>query len=1119
MLVTTLRFALVWTVGAMAFGGFVCAADPNAPPAPVDEQAAESLPPNSKLVKIEAYPTSIELANKFDYRQVLLTGVTESGDRIDVTRMAGAWVPAGAAATVAISPTGLVRPLSEGKTDLKFEVAGQSVTIPVTASEFASDYQTSFVRDVMPTLSKMGCNAGTCHGAAQGKNGFKLSLRGYDARFDHRSLTDDLAARRFNRAAPEQSLMLLKPSGEAPHVGGALMKPGQPSYEMLKLWIAQGSKFDADSPRVTSLEVIPKNPVVALPGMKQQMVVLATYGDGTVRDVTTEAFVESGNTEVTSADKAGLVTALRRGESPVLVRYEGAYAATTVTVMGDRTGFVWQDQPEHSYIDSLVYSKLKTMKTLPSGLCSDAEFVRRVYIDLTGLPPTADQTRAFLADQRDTRIKRDELIDRLVGSAEYVEHWTNKWADLLQVNAKFLGEQGSWAFRNWIRQAVATNMPYDEFVHDLLTASGSNLENPPASYYKILREPDLIMENTTQLFLGVRFNCNKCHDHPFERWTQSQHWELAAYFAKIGRKPDPQFADRKIGGTAVEAAVSLVEVIYDGTTGEVRHPNTNAVQEPSFPYQEEMAPAGDGSPREQFARWATSPANEYFAKSYVNRVWSYLLGVGFIEPVDDIRAGNPPTNPELLDRLTREFIDHNFDVHHLIKLICKSRVYQHSITTNRWNEDDQTNYSHAIARRLPAEVLYDAVYQVTGSVRRLPGMPPGARAAEQRDASVNLPDGFLDLFGRPPRESACECERSGGMMLGQALNLINGPTIAQAIADENNAISKLVAIEKDDAKVVEEVFLRLLSRRPSEQEIEYGVAALRAKDDAHEKLKAELAAYEKQLAERQREWEDRLSSFSWTPLEVTEMKSAVGGELAKDADQAIFVTGKLEKDTYTLVAKTALDGITGIRLEALSDPRLPAGGPGRAPNGNFVLSELRVTAAPASEPTKAEAVELHNGAADFSQEGWPVANAIDGNTATGWAVMPSIGESHAAAFAVKSPIKSTGETLLTFTLDQQYPDGKHLLGKFRLSVTNAKPPLMLNGPPPNIAAIVAISPDKRTPEQQVELARHYRASDAELARLEAAVTQSAKLHSDQRLTGAQDLVWALLNSPAFLFNR
>jgi hypothetical protein len=1121
---TTLRFAIVSSLAiVLLLGRTARADDPNAPPAPTGESAAESLPPGTKLAKIEAYPPTVELASKFAYRQLLLTGVTDEGARIDVTRLAGLTSPGQAANVVAVSSNRLVRAAADGSGELKFELAGQSVSVPVKVSGAASDYTPSFVRDVMPTMSKLGCNAGTCHGAAQGKNGFKLSLRGYDPLFDHRALTDDLAARRFNRAAPHQSLMLLKPSGEAPHVGGALMKPGEPAYELLKLWIAQGSKFDADSPRVTKLQVLPENPVIALPTMKQQMVVLATYSDGAVRDVTAEAFVESGNTEVTEADKTGVITALRRGESAVLVRFEGAYAATTVTVMGNRAGFVWEDQPENNYIDTLVYAKLKTMKTLPSGLAGDAEFVRRLYLDLTGLPPTSEQTRAFLDDRRDTRVKRDELIDRLVGSAEYVEHWTNKWADLLQVNAKFLGEQGSWAFRNWIRQAVAANMPYDEFVYNVLTASGSNLENPPASYYKIHREADAVMENTTQLFLGVRFNCNKCHDHPFERWTQSQHWELAAYFAKIARKEDPQFAGKKIGGSAVDQPVSLVEVIYDGTAGEVRHPNTNAVQSPSFPYQEEMAGGEAGSPRERFARWATSPANEYFAKSYVNRIWSYLLGVGFIEPVDDIRAGNPPTNPELLERLSREFMDRDFDVQHLVRLICKSRVYQHSITTNRWNEDDQTNYSHAIARRLPAEVLYDAVYQATGAVRKLPGMPAGARAAQQRDSTVNLPDGFLDLFGRPPRESACECERSGGMMLGQALNLINGPTIAQAIADSTNGIAKLVAAEKDDAKVVEEIFYRVLSRPPTAKETEHSIAALRAKDDAHEKLKAELAEYEKHLAEKQREWEKHIAEFSWVPLEFAEMKSTVGAEFGKEKDGSIFVSGKLEKDTYGLTAISDVAGITGVRIEALTDERLPAGGPGRAPNGNFVLSELTLAAAPKEGSAKAEPVELHHAIADFSQEGWPVANAIDGNPGTGWAVMPyggaTVGKSHVAAFELKSPIKLDGGARLYFKFDQQYPDGKHLLGKFRVSVTNARPPLMLNGPPQNIAAIVAIAPDKRTAEQITELAKYYRSMDGELARLEAAVAESAKLGVDQRLSGAQDLVWALINSPAFLFNR
>jgi hypothetical protein len=1120
-----LRFSVVFATALLFVGiaGQRCFADSTSAAASPAASTTEELPSSLKIVKLEAYPASIELKDRFDYRQILLTGITESGDRVDVTRMAKPADSTAQSTIASVSASGLVRTAGDGEAAIKYVLGDQSLEIPVKVTGYGGDYTASFVRDVMPLISKLGCNAGTCHGAAQGKNGFKLSLRGYDALFDHLALTDDLAARRFNRAAPEQSLMLMKPSGGVPHVGGVLTKPGEPSYELIKQWIAQGSKFDADTQRVSKIEVLPQNPVIALPKMKQQMAVLATYSDGRVRDVTAEAFVESGNTEVTEANKTGVITALRRGESAVLVRFEGAYAATTVTVMGDRTGFVWEDQPEHSYIDTLAYAKLKKMKTLPSGLCSDADFIRRVYLDLTGLPPTAEQVRAFLADSRETRVKRDELIDRLVGSADYVEHWTNKWADLLQVNNKYVGEEGAWAYRNWIRQAVAANMPYDQFVHAILTGTGSNLENPPASYWKIHRSADSVMENTTQLFLAIRFNCNKCHDHPFERWTQSQHWQLAAYFAKVGRKEDPQFAGKKIGGSAVDAPVSLVEVIYDGAPGEVRHPNTNAVQQPALPYQHELAGGESATEREAFARWTTSAKNEYFAKSYVNRLWSYLLGVGFIEPVDDIRAGNPPTNPELLDRLTQEFIEHNFDVQHLVKLICKSRVYQHSIATNRWNEDDQTNYSHAIARRLTAEVLYDAVYQATGSVRRLPGMPAGARAAQQRDSNVNLPDGFLELFGRPPRESACECERAGGVMLGQALNLINGPTIAQAIADTDNDIAKLVAAEKNDAKVVEEVFLRVLNRMPTSREVESGVAAMNAEDDAHLKLKLELAAHEKKLLENLPTWEKDTAAFSWTPLDVESSKSAAGAEFSKEADHVIFVSGKLERDAYTFVANTDLQSVTGLRIEALADPRLGGGGPGRAANGNFVLSELKVTAAPKSDPTKSQPVQLQNALADFSQKGWPVASAIDGNPGTGWAVMPNNGatvaSNHVAAFEFKDNVRHDGGTVLTITLDQQYPDGKHALGKFRISLTTGKRPLMLNGPPQNIAAIVATPADKRSAEQQAELVKYYRSLDGELVRLEAAVAESGKVALDKRLAGAQDLVWALVNSPAFLFNR
>jgi hypothetical protein len=855
--------------------------------------------------------------------------------------------------------------------------------------------------------------------------------------------------------------------------------------------------------------------------MKQQMIVMATYSDGTRRDVTEEAFVESSLAETVEVDKQGLATAVRRGEAALLARFEGAYAATTITVMGDRSGYQWKDVPEHNFVDTLVYEKLKRVKILPSELCTDAEFIRRVYLDLTGLQPQPEQVLAFLDDPRDTRVKRDELIDRLIGSPAFIEHWTNKWADLLQVNRKFLGEEGAWAFRNWIRQAVASNLPYDQFAYQVLTARGSTLDNPPASYFKVLRAPEDAMENTTQLFLAVRFNCNKCHDHPFERWTQDQYYHLSAYFAQVGRKDDPAFKDKKIGGTAVEGAKALVEVIYDTGSGEVTHARTGVVTPPKFPYQSELAPES-GTRREQLARWLTSKDNQYFAKSYVNRIWSYLLGPGIIDPIDDIRAGNPPTNPELLDRLTSEFIGGGFNVQELFRTICKSRVYQHSIVTNEWNEDDQINYSHALARRLPAETLYDAVHVATGSTPDLPGVPAGFRATQLPDSASKLPDDFLGLFGKPPRESACECERTGGVILGQALNLVNGPTLAGAIADPNNRIAKLVASEKDDRKVVEGLFLAILCRRPTEEEIATGIEALRGGDEELAALKAALAAYEKDVVPgREAEWmKTARATTAWTVLDPASMKSAGDATLTRQADGSILAGGaKPEADTYTLTAAAPLSGVTGLRLEVLPDDSLPAKGPGRARNGNFVLNQLRVTA---TVDGKELPIALQNASADFAQANFPAAAAISPspNAKAGWAVSPEFGKPHVAVFELKEPISAAGATL-SFTLDQKW-GAEHTIGRFRLSVTDAPRPIRLDGEssfPKPVAEILAIAPDRRTEEQRAELSKYYRSTDSELARLKKAVDDFAAQAGQGRLRGAQDLAWALMNTPAFLFNR
>ncbi len=1094
-----------------------------APAAAHADTPTEQLPPGAQLVRIEAAPAAVTLQGPFAYSQLLLTGHLANGEKLDVTRMVKLEQPP---PLVKVSPTGQIRPVADGAAKLSFALAGQQVTVPVTVRGQKDAVAVSFIRDVMPVLGKLGCNSGTCHGSAQGKNGFQLSLRGYDPQFDHRALTDDIGGRRFNRASPDHSLMLLKASGGVPHVGGVVTQPGEPYYEMLRLWIAQGVKLDRTSPRVTRIEVLPANPVIPLPKMKQQMTVHATYSDGKVRDVTAEAFIEISNIEVAKADKAGLVTAERRGETAVMARYEGAYAATTLIVMGDRTGYAWAPVPENNFIDGLVYEKLKQVKVLPSDLCTDDEFIRRLYLDLIGLPPTPAEVRAFLADTRPTRAKRDALIDRLIGSPDYVEHWTNKWADLLQVNRNFLGEMGAKALRDWIRKAVADNMPYDRFAHAVLTGSGSNLENPPAAYYKILREPAAAMENTTHLFLAVRFNCNKCHDHPFERWTQSSYYNLAAYFAQVQRREDPKYRGQKIGGTAVRGAIPLVEVIADGKTGDIKNERTGQTAVPAFPFTHRDQAPPTAPRREQLAKWITSPDNPYFAKSYANRVWSYLLGVGLIEPVDDIRAGNPPANPRLLDRLTEEFVKSGFDVRHLIRTICQSRTYQHSIATNRWNKDDEVNYSHALARRLPAEVLYDAIHRVTGAAPKLPAGV--ARAAQLLDSNAKVAGSFLDLFGRPPRESACECERSNAMLLGPVLNLVNGPVLQDALRDPNNRISKLVAGEKSDVKVIEELFLAIVCRPPTKAEVAECLEAMKGGQEEFEglaRLRAEkekvLADYEKQLAAKQAAWEASVKKTpSWTVLQPDVLKSAAGATLTKQPDGSVLASGKNQgPETYTFTAKTDLTGITGFRLEVLTDTSLPGRGPGRATNGNFVLNDFKVTAAPADDAKKARPVPLRKPQATFAQEGFAIKQAIDNNPNTGWAIAPQFGKPQTAVFEVKGKVGSTGETVLTFTLLQQHPDKIHSLGKFRLAVTTMTGPLPLgSGLPDGIVKILNTPAEKRTDAQQKTLTAHYRTTDQELARLQRAVTDFI-IPADARTLAAQDIAWALMNSQAFLFNH
>ncbi|XZE35949.1 DUF1549 domain-containing protein [Pirellulaceae bacterium SH501] len=1174
---------------------------------------APSIPsPTSMVVE----PSMVELKRWNDAVQFTVRVKDASGKEYDASSLASYSVADANAAW--ISPRGSLVPLAKAKTTVRVQLGELSQEVPVevnTAPTAAMD----FIRDINPVLSKLGCNQGTCHGAQAGKSGFKLSLRGYDPVFDIRSLADDLAGRRLNPASPLDSLILTKPLGLVPHVGGKLFHEGDVQALALRQWISEGATVRFETPKVVSITISPTNPIADDVQQLTQFRVVATYVDGLVRDVTRESFIESSNAEVASVLDGGRVLSVRRGEAPILARYEGAYAATTLTVMGKRDGYEWKpDQPANP-IDRIVSRKWERLKIAPSEICTDAEFLRRVYIDLTGLPPSADQVRSFLKDPSPTKEKREKVIDQLVGSEAYIEHWTSKWSDLLQVNSKFLGKEGAASFRNWIRESVATNKPYNQFVSEIVNSNGSNRESPPASYYKILRNPEDTVENTTHLFLGIRFNCNKCHDHPFEKWTQDQYYQTAAFFSQVELKKDPESENKTIGGTAVEGAKPLYEIVSDTGTTEMKHQRTQQSVAPKFPFEAEHSVPEGASRRAMFAAWLTSAKNPYFARSYVNRIWGYMLGKGLIEPIDDIRAGNPASIPELLSLLEQSFIEQQFDTQQLLKMICKSDTYQRSIQTNAWNADDDRNYSHALPRRLPAEVLFDAIHMVTGSQAKIPGQAPGTRAASLADADAGLPDGFLNNLGRPPRESACECERSSELRLGSIMALVSGPTLGTAISDQNNSIHQLVREIDSDRELVEELFLRVLNRPATEKEVESALTVLQQIDLDHReltrsldekeawwaeekpkrqaKLDEEKAATMKLLSDREsaireeREAAEKarterldsakaaLQSFDaalsekldafvganqngpeWIPLQPKSLKASNKGTLSALSDRSIVGNNVEEKGVYTIDTRPPGIPIHAIRLEALTLEGTTDKGPGVSDNGNFVLTEIELYAGDPSKPKPMRKLKIAKGLTDFDQSGFSAAAAVDDklNDQGGWAVAGATGTEHWAVFQLAEPLQLAKGEVLQWRLHQFHNAAKHRLGRFRLSVASMEGELSLSLSETLLA--YANAPKEMKRESISNMALHYfktssservklqeqvqiesrplpedalvvsykktierqsvpLADDPSLVRLREDVKESERQKSQMRITAAEDITWALINSPAFLFNH
>lgn len=659
----------------------------------------------------------------------------------------------------------------------------------------------SFRRDVQPILTKAGCNAGACHGTPSGKNGFRLSLRGYDPALDLHTLTREAEGRRTDRHAPDASLILAKATGRAAHEGGKRLDPDGELYRLLRNWIAQGL-VDDEATRPTVLTVTPSRILLDEPARTQQLLVTATFPDGTAKDVTHLTRFAVNDETLAKVSPNGVVEKQQRGEVAVTAEYMGRMATAVVAFLDADAKFAWPNPPTHNFIDTLVFAKLKELRIAPADLCSDEVFLRRAHLDAIGRLPTPERVRVFLADT--SPDKRAKLIDELLARDEYADWWGLHWADRLGVNQRFVGKIGAVKYHKWVREQIAANIPEDELARRVLTAAGGNYGTPAAGFWRRLRSPDLRAEEVSQLFLGVRIGCAKCHNHPGERWTQDDYYGFAAFFTRLAYKDGPFFIQM----------YDKEETVTPTRTGEMVHPRSGKVVAPKFLGGELATIAPEQDRRDAFANWLTAPENPYFARAAANRIWFHLFGRGLVEPVDDFRGTNPASHPTLLDALAAELTKAKFDRKHLIRTIMSSRTYQLSHVGSA--ADDGRYFSRSAVRRLAAEQLLDAIADATGVPDKFPGMPVRTPAAALPDGEYKHP--LLEAFGRPARAMACECERDPDTNLGQALLLMGGQPFDKQLRHADGRVAKLMMANKTDAEIVEELFLATVSRRPTAEE-------------------------------------------------------------------------------------------------------------------------------------------------------------------------------------------------------------------------------------------------------------------------------------------------------------
>jgi hypothetical protein len=762
-----------------------------------------------KVASVSVHPKAVTLTHQRNWQSLQVLGQTADGYTVDLRPSA---TITSDNPKVAVVADGWIKPVGDGTAKVTVSAAGKSMTVSVTVKLPAKEPATSFRHEVMPILTQVGCNAGACHGYSLGKNGFKLSLRGESPDGDYLALARDLAGRRISLVAPDESPILRKARGDAPHEGGIRFGRNSLANETLRRWVADGVPEDLkDEVRVTGVRMVPDR-LTLKPGQKHRLQLIATYSDGSTRDVTRLGVFAVNNDRFAYADASGMVTGGDAGETAIVGRFERSFTATNVTVLEPDKGFVPTPVPTGNLIDRHVIEKLNRMRVTPSPLADDETFLRRVHLDLIGVQPTPDEVRSFLADR--SPRKRERVIDALFERSEFVDHWSLKWGDLLQNSRNTTSQQSVYLFREFIRGAVAENMPMDRFARRLLTAKGGAVDDPASVYLSTSKDTNDTVERVTQVFCGVRMLCARCHAHPMENWSQAEYYGLAGFFTQVSLRADARQRN------------SLARVIrINKDAGFAVHPRTGRAQPPKFLGGIEPKFAAGTDRRKAYAEWLTSAKNPFFARGLTNRVWSYFFHRGIIDPVDDIRSTNPPINPALLDALTKDFIESKFDLRHLIRRIVMSETYQRGGATAA-NRHDDLNFSHAVPRRVPAEALLDSLIQATAVGENFPGVPGGFRAAQLPDGSVE--NDFLRLFGKPQRMDACECERDNGSNLLQALHFINGKSILGRVQNPNGRPALLLRGKPTDEELLAGLYLWALSRHPRSEEVRVGMEFLRS---------------------------------------------------------------------------------------------------------------------------------------------------------------------------------------------------------------------------------------------------------------------------------------------------